>query len=74
MRTDLGEFMALAGSRGTNGDHPHPLPSLGGIWFEAAQREICRREAIPHFCEEVPVLHGSVVVLGCEFCDDGTVV
>ncbi|PLB52604.1 hypothetical protein P170DRAFT_107212 [Aspergillus steynii IBT 23096] len=82
MRADLGEFLALAGTRGArfsfacggsgSGNGDYPLPSLGGIWFEAAQREICRRGAIPHFCDEVPVLHGSAVVLGCEFCDDGS--
>ena len=76
MRADLGEFLALAGTRAgarysiSGGGSDYPLPSLGSIWFGAAQREICRRGAIPHFCDEVPVLHGSGVVLGCEFCDD----
>ncbi|KAA8645857.1 F-box protein [Aspergillus tanneri] len=64
MRKDWDEFVAL--SRESNVD---ALPSLEGIWFKAAQREICRRGAIPHCVEEVPVLHGSVVALGCEFCD-----
>lgn len=79
MRADLGEFLALAGttrgarlSSACGSDPGAALPTLGGIWFEAAQREICRRGAIPHFAEEVPVLHGSAVVLGCEFCDDGS--
>ncbi|KAK1140474.1 hypothetical protein N8T08_010318 [Aspergillus melleus] len=75
MRADLGEFLALVGTRAgarysIPGGSDYPLPSLGSIWFGAAQREICRRGAIPHFCDEMPVLHGSGVVLGCEFCDD----
>ncbi|KAE8403890.1 hypothetical protein BDV37DRAFT_271805 [Aspergillus pseudonomiae] len=61
MRRDWGEFVAsglLA------------PPKLSEVWFEAAQREICRRGAIPHEGEVVvPVLHGAGVALRCEFCE-----
>ncbi|KAF9892804.1 hypothetical protein FE257_000393 [Aspergillus nanangensis] len=67
MRRDWGEFVG-GGSSGAAA----PPPRLDEIWFEAARRELRRRGAIPHRCEAaVPILHGSVVVLRCELCDDG---
>ena len=62
MRRDWGEFVASG---------VLTPPKLSEVWFEAAQREICRRGAIPHECEEVvPVLHGSGIALRCEFCEE----
>ncbi|GMG37672.1 unnamed protein product [Aspergillus oryzae var. brunneus] len=62
MRRDWGEFVASGALT---------PPKLSEVWFEAAQREICRRGAIPHECEEVvPVLHGPGVALRCEFCEE----
>lgn len=40
------------------------------VLFEAARREMERRGVIPHEGGEgVPVLHGEVIGLRCEFCD-----
>lgn len=65
MRKDLDEYLSLK-SGGASG-----TLSLRDIWFEAAEKELGRREALPHVSEEpVPILHGSGVVLRCGYCDD----
>lgn len=65
MRKDLYEYMALT-SDGSSGSL-----RLRSIWFEAAENELDRRESLPHVSEEpVPILHGSRVMLRCEYCDD----
>ncbi|KAE8355157.1 hypothetical protein BDV28DRAFT_58350 [Aspergillus coremiiformis] len=62
MRRDWGEFVA---------SRMLTPPTLNEVWFEAAQREICRRGAIPHEGEVVvPIVHGFGVSLRCEFCEE----
>ena len=40
------------------------------VWFEAARRELDRRDMIPHACGEgIPVLHEATTRLRCEFCE-----
>lgn len=65
MRKDLDEYMAL-----TNDGFSGSL-RLRGIWFEAAEKELNRRESLPHISEEpVPIIHGSGVMLRCGYCED----
>ncbi|KAJ5816290.1 hypothetical protein N7447_008523 [Penicillium robsamsonii] len=68
MRQDLKDYMA---SFGDNGEQ-NLEPKLNHVWFQAACTEMNRRGAIPHTVDdtELPVLHGSVVKLGCEYCYD----
>lgn len=67
MRSDWGAYLASNGEAG-RGSSP---PALDAVWFEAARRELRRRGAVPHRCEEaVHILHGSAVVMRCGLCDD----
>ena len=77
MRTDWAHVLACArGSRCANDAgavaDAEAVATAGveEVWFEAARREMVCRGLIPHDGEEgVPVLHGSVVGLGCGLCN-----
>ncbi|KGO75451.1 Transcription factor, fungi [Penicillium italicum] len=58
MRQDLNEYMA---SFSDHGEQTLLEPELNHVWFQAANKEMDRRGAIPHTVEdsEVHVLHGS---------------
>lgn len=63
MRKDLDEYFSMV-----NGGASGTL-RLRDIWFEAAEKELYRRDAIPHARDDVPVIHGSGVMLQCRFCE-----
>ncbi|XHG09437.1 hypothetical protein AWENTII_012493 [Aspergillus wentii] len=68
MRGDWDEVMADVGDG--IGERIAAMPGLREVWFEAAEREIQDRGLVPHDCEDVvPILHGSVVVLNCDYCE-----
>lgn len=69
MRNDLAEHLASEGANCGNGAPMNP--GLRDIWFEAAEREMACRGALPHAVEEpATILRGSGVLLRCRFCDD----